>query len=220
MTMKWLVVVGIGLMTPGMVFAQTASPTAETPRWTVAVGGAWMDPLHADEYEEGPVVMGAVGYALHRNLRVEGEVTWRTHTRTFVRNDVFLYGGPTGIHGRADRTELGNQTTDWTAGINLLGTARWRMLSVFAGPGVVLHREDDRTYYTVTNCTPPIPSNGFECGGYDKTTTDYGPGLQLMAGLDLNVHRRVTLYAAGRAEYRRDLSMGGVGAMGGLRVGW
>ena len=179
-----------------------------------------MDPIHADEYSEGPVVVAALGRTVSRHLRVEAEVTWRNHTRTFVRNDVFLYPGPTGIPGSAARTELGNETTDITAGFNLLGTARWGRLSAFAGPGVVLHREDDRTYYKVTSCTPPIPSGGFECVEYDNTRTDYGPGLQLLAGVDVQLHRRVAVFAAGRAEYRRDLAMGSVGVMGGVRMVW
>ena len=40
-----------------------------------------------------------------------------------------------------------------------------------------------------------------------------------MAGLDVTLHRRVTLFVAGRGEYRRDLSMGGVGVMAGARIG-
>lgn len=215
MKTRVMLAMALGLMTPVVAMAQAP----ETPRWTVALGAAWMDPLHADEYPEGQVVMGAIGYALHRNLRVEGEFTWRNHTRTFVRNDVFLYPGPTGIPGSAARTELGNETTDITAGINILGAARWGRVSAFAGPGLVLHRADDRTYYKVTSCTPPIPSGGFECVEYDNTRTDYGPGLQLLAGLDVHLHRRVAVYAAGRAEYRRDLAMGSVGLMAGFRIG-
>ncbi len=178
-----------------------------------------MHPLHGDDEDEGPVVFGAIGYRLTRHLRAEGEITWRTATRSFVQTDVFLYGGSTGIHGRADRTELGFETTDWTAGGNLIATTGGRTIAAYGGPGLVWHREDDRRYRTVTNCTPPIPSNGFECGEFDNTTAKSGAGLQLIAGVDLHVHRRFTLFVAGRAEYRRGLAMGGVGVMAGARVG-
>lgn len=178
-----------------------------------------MHPLHGDDEDEGPVVFGAVGYRMTRHLRVDGEITWRTATRSFVTTNVFLYGGPTGIHGRADRTELGFQTTDWTVGVNLIGTTGGRTVAVYGGPGVVLNREDDRRYRTVTRCTPPIPSNTFECAEFDTTTAKTGAGLQFMAGVDLNLHRRFTVFVAGRAEYRRGLSMGGVGVMAGARIG-
>ena len=217
--MKWLVMVGLGLLAPGVVYAQ-APAVVDTPRWTVALGGAWMEPLHGDEKPGGPVYIGSLGYRLNKHLRAEGEVTWRNVTSKHVQHNVFLYGGQTGIHGRADRTELGQDNTDWTAGVNLLATTGGKYISVFGGPGVVLHRETDRRYRTVTNCTPPIPSNTYECFEFDNSESTYGGGLQLIAGLEVHPHRNVTVFAAGRAEYRRDLSMGGVGAMGGLRIGW
>ena len=217
--MKWLVMLGIGLITPVVAFAQ-APAVVETPRWTVALGGAWMTPVHGDEGDEGPVYLGAVGYRVNRHLRAEAELTWRNATIRYVEHNVFLYGGPTGVPGHADRTELGQDNTDWTAGVNLLGTTGGKYISVFGGPGVVLHRQTDRRYRTVTNCVPPTPSNGFECREFDDSESNFGGGLQLIAGVEVHPHRRVTVFAAGRAEYRRDLSMGGVGVMGGLRLGW
>lgn len=216
---QWTVMLGVALMTPGMAFAQAAN-AAETPRWTVGVAGAWMTPLHGDEGDGGPVYLGSLGYRVNRHLRAEAEVTWRRTTSKFTQENVFLYGGPAAIHGRADRTELGAQDTDTTLGINLLATTGGKYVSLFGGPGVVLHRQVDRDYRTVTNCTPPIPSNGFECGEFDESESTYGGGVQLIAGVEVHPIRNVTLFVAGRAEYRKDLSMGGVGAMGGLRVGW
>lgn len=217
--MKWIVMIGIGLLTPAVTFAQ-ALAAPEAPRWSVSLAGAWMTPLHGDEKPGGPVYIGSVGYRLGRHVRAEAELTWRNTTRKYTEANVFLYGGPTGIHGRADRTELGFDDTDWTMGVNLLGTTGGRYVSLFGGPGVVVHRQVDRRYRTVTNCTPPIPSNGFECGEFDESESSYGGGLQLLAGVEVHPHRNVTVFAAARGEYRRDPSMGGIGAMGGLRFGW
>lgn len=210
----------VAVLSPLPAFAQSSTvPAVEAPRLTLAVGGASMHPLHGDNEDEGPVVFVAVGYRLTRHLRVEGEVTRRTATRSYVDTDVFLYGGPTGIHGRADRTELGFETTDWTAGANVIATTGGPTVALYGGPGVVWNREDDHRYRTVTGCTPPRPSNTFECGEFDTTTTRAGAGLQLIAGVDLNVYRRFTLFVAGRAEYRRGLAMGAAGVMAGARIG-
>lgn len=48
-----------------------------------------MHPLHGDDEDEGPVVFGAVGYRMTRHLRVEGEISRRSATRSFVTTDVF-----------------------------------------------------------------------------------------------------------------------------------
>ena len=78
-----LVLVTTAVLTPLSAVAQTApSSSGAAPRWTIALGGASMHPLHGDEEDEGPVVIGAVGYGLSRHLRVEGEFTWRTATRS------------------------------------------------------------------------------------------------------------------------------------------
>ncbi len=178
-----------------------------------------MNPLHGDDEDEGPVVFGAVGYRMTRHLRIEGEFTRRATTRSFVTTDVFLFGGQTGIHGRADKSELGFDTTDVTVGVNLIATTGGRMLAVYAGPGLVWHRERERRYRRVTNCTPPQPATGFECAEFDDTTVKSGAGLQVIAGLDLHVHRRFTMFVAGRAAYPRGLTYGGVGVMAGARIG-
>lgn len=214
-----LAVAATAALSPVPALAQSLAPTTDAPRLTLAVGGASINPLHGDDEDEGPVVFGAVGYRITRHLRVEGEFTRRTATRSYVTTDVFLYGGQTGIHGRADRSELGFDTTDVTVGANLMATTGGRTLAVYAGPGLVWHRERDRRYRRVTNCTPPIPSHGFECAEFDNTTVKTGAGLQLMAGVDLHLHRRVTVFVAGRAEYRRGLTYGGVGIMAGARIG-
>lgn len=218
--MKWIVMITIALLMPGMAMAQTSTTGLDAPRWTVGLAGAWMTPLHGDEGDGGPVYIGSLGYRVSRHIRAEAELTRRNATRRYTDENVFIYGGQTGIHGHADRTELGFDDTDWTMGVNLLATTGGRYVSLYGGPGVVLHRQVDRKYRTVTNCTPPIPSNGFECHEFDESESSYGGGLQPIAGVEVHPIRNVTLFVAGRAEYRRDLSMGGVGAMGGLRVGW
>lgn len=200
-------------------FAQTPAPPAtDASQWFIGAAGALMNPLHGDNETEGRVVLGTFGLDVRRGFRIEAEVTRRAHSSAFIQNDVFLYGGPTGVHGRADRTVLGHETTDWTVGVNALGRAGWQAVSFFAGPGLVFHREDSRRYRTVTNCTPPIPRSGFECDEFDNKTSESGAGLQLLAGVDLRLHKRVTLFAAGRGELRRDLAMGSVGVMAGVRV--
>lgn len=219
MKTRVMLIVVLGLVMPGVARAQ-APAVAETPRWTVGLAGAWMTPLHGDEKPGGPVYIGSLGYRVSRHVRAEAELTWRKTTRKYTEENVFLYGGPTGIHGHADRTELGFDDTDWTMGVNVLGSTAGKYVSLFGGPGVVVHRQVDRRYRTVTNCTPPIPGNGFECGEFDESESSYGGGLQLIAGVEVHPHRNLTVFAAARGEYRRDLSMGGVGAMGGLRFGW
>lgn len=200
-------------------FAQTPAPPASgAAQWFIGAAGALMNPLHGDNETEGRVMLGTVGLDVRRKFRIEAEVTRRAHSSAFIQNDVFLYGGPTGIHGRADQTVLGHDTTDWTVGVNAFGRAGWQTVSFFAGPGLVFHRESSRRYRTVTNCTPPNPRSGFECDEFDNTTSESGVGLQLLTGVHLRLHTRVTVFAAGRGELRRDLAMGSVGVMAGVRV--
>jgi opacity protein-like surface antigen len=208
------VTVVAGVIVPAAA-AQTPAPAGQ---WFIGAGGAWMNPLHGDDYDEGPVALVNFGFTDNRRVRIEGEITRRSHLDRYVEENKFLYGGPTGIHGRADRTESGRETTDWTAGVNLLGRTGWRRLSLFAGPGVVLHRKALRKYRTVTGCTAPMPSNGAECREFDDQAAEHGFGLQLMAGADLALHRNVTAWVAGRGEYRNGLAMGGFGVAGGVRV--
>lgn len=198
-------------------FAQTSLPPGDPLRWVVSLGAARMDPLHGDDYPEGPVVLGSIG-AASRRVRIEAEVTRRAHSTVYVDPDVFLYGGPNGIHGRIDRTESGRETTDWTAGVNLIGRTGGRIVSLFGGVGVVLNREQLRQYRTVTGCTLPIPSSGSECMTFDRRTTTLGAGLQLMTGVDVTLHRRVSAFVGGRGEIRQGLAMGSVGVVGGVRV--
>lgn len=200
-------------------FAQTPAPPAtDASQWFIGAAGALMNPLHGDNETEGRVVLGTFGLDVRRRFRIEAEVTRRAHSSAFIQNDVFLYGGPTGVHGRADQTVLGRETRDWTVGVNALGRAGWHTVSFFAGPGLVYHRADTRLYRTVTNCTPPIPRSGFECDEFDDRSSVSGTGLQLLAGVDLRLHSRVTAFVAGRAEIREDLAMGSVGVMAGVRV--
>ena len=198
-------------------FAQS-TPAAEAPRWFVSFGAARMDPLHGDDYPEGPVILGSIGVAASRRVRIEAEVTRRAHSTVYVDHDVFLYGGPNGTHGRIGLTESGRETTDWTAGVNLVGRTGWRVVSLLGGAGVMLNREQKRQYRTVTNCTLPIPSSGGECLTHDMQSTTLGAGLQLMTGVDVTLHRRVSAFVAGRGELRQGLAMGSVGVVGGITV--
>lgn len=199
-------------------FAQTSPPATEAPRWFVSVGAARMNPLHGDDDPEGGVFLGSFGIAASPRVRLEAEVTRRAHTNVYVDHDVFLYGGPNGTHGRIDRTERGSETTDWTAGVNLIGRTGWRAVSLFAGAGVMLNREHARRYRTVTNCIPPVPSSGAQCMTFDERTTTLGAGLQLNAGVEVTLHRRVSAFVAGRGELRQGLAMGSAGVVGGLSV--
>ena len=200
-------------------FAQTpAPPSAPRSQWFVGLGGGPMYPLHGDDYDEGPVALVSFGFTDNRRVRIEGELTRRSHLNTYTSENVLLFDGPTGIPGHADRTDSGRETTDWTVGINLIGRTGWRRVSLFGGPGAVFHRKELRQYRTVTNCTPAIPSSGQECRDFDTRSARHGGGLQLMAGVDVHLHSRVTAYVAGRAEYRHGLAMGGVGVVGGVRV--
>ena len=212
-----VVLVSMGITAPG-ASAQTSPPAADAPRWFVSLGAARMDPLHGDDYPEGPVILGSIGVAVSRRVRIEAEVTRRAHSTTYVDHDVFLYGGPNGIHGRIDRTESGRATTDWTAGVNLIGRTGGRVVTVFAGAGAVLNREHLRQYRTVTGCTLPVPSSGDECFTHDSQSTTLGAGLQLMTGVDVALHRRVSAFVAGRGEIRQGLAMGSVGVVGGITV--
>jgi opacity protein-like surface antigen len=208
---------GAGLATEAA--AQTTAAPLNLPRWFVGGGLGRMEPLHGDDYDEGTPVFATIGARITKTVILEAEVTRRAHTEAYVQEPVFLYGGINGIHGRADRSELGRGTKDWTVGINALGHVDWRALSLYAGPGVVWHREDLRNYRTVTNCTPPIPSNGFECREFDTTTSDSDIGYVAMAGVEVRAHRNLSAFVAGRYELRGDLGMGTVGVIGGLRVG-
>jgi opacity protein-like surface antigen len=200
-------------------FAQTpAASGAPRSQWFIGLGAGPKDPQHGDDYDEGPVALVSFGVTDNRRVRIEGELTRRSHLDRYVSENVFLYGGPTGIHGHADRTELGRQTTDWTVGVNLIGRTGWRRVSLFGGPGAVFHRKALRQYRTVNNCTPSVPNSGGECQEFDNRSTRHGGGLQLMAGVDVHLHSRVTAYVAGRGEYRHGLAMGGVGLVGGVRV--
>lgn len=206
-----------GATAPG-AFAQTSPPVTEAPRWFVSLGAARMDPLHGDDYPEGGVLLGSIGVAASSHVRIEAEVTRRSHSTLYVDHDVFLYGGPNGIHGRIDRTESGRETTDWTAGVNLIGRTGWRAVSLFGGAGVMLNRERLRQYRTVTGCTLPIPSSGGECMTHDSQSTTLGAGLQLMTGVDVALHRRVSAFVAARGELRQGLAMGSAGVMAGITV--
>jgi opacity protein-like surface antigen len=215
LTAAIIVTVMAGAAAPA-AFAQT--PAQPPGQWFIGAGGGLMNPVHGDDEDEGRVALVTFGFTDNRRVRVEGELTRRSHRTSYVDTDVFLYGGTTGIHGHADRTERVRHTTDWTVGVNLIGRTGGRRLSLWGGPGAVFHREDLHHYRTVTNCTPPIPSSGGECREFDERTSEHGGGLQLMAGVDLVLHSRVSAFAAGRAEYRRGLAMGGVGAVAGLRI--
>ena len=212
-----VVLVAAGVRAP-RAFAQTSPPAAEAPRWFVSLGAARMDPLHGDDYPEGGVLLGSIGVAASRRVRIEAEVTRRSHSTTYVDHDVFLYGGPNGTHGRIGRTESGRETTDWTAGVNLIGRTGWRVVSLFGGAGVMLNREQLRRFRTVTDCTLPVPNSGAECMTFDERSTTLGAGLQLTAGVDVALHPRVSAFVAGRGELRQGLAMGSVGVMGGISV--
>ena len=210
------VLAATGATAPG-AFAQTP-PAAEAGRWFVSLGAARMDPLHGDDNPEGGVLLGSIGVAASRRVRLEAEVTRRSHSYRYVEHDVRLWGGNNGIHGRIDRTESGYETTDWTVGVNLIGRTGGRVVSLFGGGGLMLNREQARLYRTVTNCTPPIPSSGYECRAYDQRSTTLGAGLLLVTGVDVTLFRRVSAFVAGRGELRQGLAMGSAGVMGGVMV--
>lgn len=205
-----------GATAPG-AFAQ-APPAAEAGRWFVSLGAARMDPLHGDDDPEGGVLLGSIGVAASRRVRIEAEVTRRSHSTLYVDHDVFLYGGPNGIHGRIDRTESGRETTDWTAGVSLIGRTGGRVVALFGGAGVMLNREQARHYRTVTGCTLPVPGSGAECMTFDRRSTTLGAGLLLVTGVDVALHRRVSAFVAGRGELRQGLAMGSAGVMAGITV--
>jgi hypothetical protein len=183
-----------------------------------SLGATSANPIHGDDYDEGVPVIGSVAVAITRRLSVEGEVTWRSASRIFVTENVFLYGGPTGVNGRADRFVGGEETGDLTVGLNVVFRTKPRLVRVFVGGGPMFHRERFRRYRTVTNCTPPIPSSGFECAAFDDRTTMDDFGLQGLAGVDVRVHPRVSGYAQLRYEMRPDLGMGTIGVGGGIRL--
>jgi hypothetical protein len=216
LTAAIVVTIIAGAAAPAALAQTSAAPAG---RWFIGAGGGLMNPLHGDDEPEGRVALVTFGVSGTYRVRIEGELTRRSHAERYVETDVFLYGGTTGIHGHADRTERVRHTTDWTAGVNLIGRTGGRRVSLYGGPGVVFHREDLHHSRTVTNCTPPIPSNGGECREFDDRTAEHGGGLQLMAGVDVALHSRVTAFLAGRAEYRRGLAMGGVGGVAGIRIG-
>ena len=115
--------------------AQTSPrPGSATPQWFVSLGGAAMTPLHGDNEPEGGVVLAAIGFTDHRRVRVEAEVTRRARSASYTDNDVFLYGGLTGVHGRAGRITRGRETTDWTVGVNLIGRTGQGVVSLFGVP--------------------------------------------------------------------------------------
>lgn len=196
----------------------TQAPATRSPRIVLSLGAASANPIHGDDYDEGTPVIGSLAVALTPRLSAEAEITWRSASRVHVTEDVFLYGGPAGIPGRADRSVFGEETGDLTAGLNVLFRTKPRLVGVFAGGGAMFHRERFRQYRTVTNCTPPIPSSGFECAAFDDRTATGDFGLQGMAGVDVRVHPRVLGYAQVRYEMRPDLGMGTIGVGGGVRV--
>ncbi len=213
------VLAATGIFVPHALAQASGQSPAAAPHWFVGLGGASMNPLHGDNEPEGDVLLASFGFTDNRRVRIESEVTRRARSTTYVNENVFLYGGPNGVHGHADRIDVGRETTDWTAGVNLIFRTGGRIVSLFGGPGVVLHWEQLREFRTVTNCTAPIPSAGAECGVFDNQSSSQGAGLQGIGGVDVAVHRRLTAFVAARGEYRKGLAMGGIGIMAGVRVG-
>lgn len=196
----------------------TPASTNRSPRVVLSLGAASANPIHGDDYDEGVPVIGSLAVALTSRLSAEAEISWRSASRAFVTEDVFLYGGPTGIPGRADRFVLGEETGDLTAGLNAVFRTTPRLIGVFAGGGAMFHHEQFRRYRTVVNCTPPIPSSGFECAAFDERNPTRDFGLQGIAGVDVRLHPRMSGYAQLRYEMRPDLGMGTIGVGGGVRV--
>jgi hypothetical protein len=200
--------------------ATAASAQGTAPRLVASFGAGSMDPIHADEYREGPVLIGSLGFAATRRWHVEAEVTRRAHARAETQDNIVLpYTGATGVPGRADRQVFGTETSDWTAGVNLIARTAPRMVSLFGGGGAVLHQEHERAYRTLTNCTPPSPSGPFNasCLEFDRRSVKTDAGLQGLAGADIRLAPRLQAYVAVRYEIRPDLGMGSFGFAGGVR---
>lgn len=209
------------------VAAWAQGPSGTTSRATtiqadsrilLTLGGAAIDPLHGDDYGEGPVLIGAISVALVPPLHVEFEFTRRSTERNYVTDKAFFYAGPTGIPGHADRTIFGTATTDWTGAVNVIGRSRSRLITAFGGGGLLLHTEHRREYHRVVNCTPPIPANGFECTPFDDVSKASSFGLQALGGVDIRITNRVAGFAGARYEIRKGLSLGGFGVTAGVRV--
>ncbi|MEO8075084.1 MAG: TonB-dependent receptor [Acidobacteriota bacterium] len=208
------------IIAPVAAAQSTATPA---PRLILSVGGVAMEPVHGDDYPEGPAVTGSLGFAATPRLGVEFEVTRRSSGRTSTRNDAVLpYSGATGVPGRADRETIGRETSDWTAGVNLVGRTPPHLVTVYVGGGAGLHRKDLRNYRSVTNCTPPRGPAGPQaasCMERDERSQTTNASAQVMAGADVTLTHRWRLFAGVRYEMRQDLGMGSFGVGGGVRVG-
>jgi opacity protein-like surface antigen len=214
-------VVALSALSAAVAAAQgTAAPA---PRLVLGVGGAAMEPVHGDDYPEGPAIIATLGFAATPRVGLEVEITRRSYARETTRNNVVVpYTSATGVPGRADRETIGRETSDWTAGVNLVGRTPPHLVTVYAGAGAGLHSKDLRNFRTVTNCTPPSgpagPQSG-PCMDRDDRSRTTNAAAQVMAGAEVTLARRWQLFAGARYEMRQDLGMGSFGFGGGVRIG-
>jgi outer membrane protein with beta-barrel domain len=222
-TLRKRLVVALGILAVPAATAAAQGTVAPAPRLSLSVGAAAMEPLHGDDYPEGPAFIGALGFAATPRVGLELELTRRSYTRETARNNVVLpYSGATGVPGRADRETTGRETSDWTAGVNLVGRTPPHLVTVYVGAGAGLHSKDQRNYRNVTNCTPPsgpAGPQGGPCTDRDVRSRTTNASGQVMAGADVTLARRWQLFAGARYELRQDLGMGSFGFGGGVRVG-
>ncbi len=201
--------------------AMGQTPAGATAVLTASGGFGSMAPLYGDDDREGVPVFGSLARRLGGASWLEGEVTRRTYTRISDMRDVILPITVTpiaGTTGHADRLLSTHSTTDWTAGVNLVGRTRGRV-AFFGGGGLMLHHQQLTYTIELTNCTPPSASpSGTGCQPYNLRDSKFDVGAQGFAGGEAYVAPRMRAFAAVRYEMRPDLGFGTFGFVAGARI--
>ena len=207
-----------------MVAAMAARDArAQTPpRLVASVSAGSLTPIHGDDHPEGPIVLGSIGWRLGSRVRIEGEITRRAYRRLDESRDVILPITVTpiaGTTGHADRTAFTRRTTDWTGGVSVVRRMGTERIAAFAGGGAGVHHKSLRETLEYTNCIPPSASPAATaCQPYALASSTVNLELHGIAGVDVAVASRLSMFGAVRYEARPDLGMGAFGFTGGVRI--
>lgn len=206
-----------------LVFAAIAArdARAQTPaRLVASVSAGSLTPVHGDDHPEGPIVLGSIGWRLGSRVWIESEITRRAYRRVDESHDVILPITVTpiaGTTGHADRAAFTRRTTDWTGGVNVVRRMGTERLAAFAGGGAGLHHKSLRETLEYTNCVPPSASPA-ACQPFDQGASTVNLELHGIAGVEVSVAPRLSLFGAVRYEARPDLGLGAFGFTVGVRI--
>lgn len=180
---------------------------------SVGVGGL---AVGGESREHAPLVASA-RVAIVPRVVVETE--WQSRTRFYEFFDSGRVGLAT-LNGQLG--EYGHTTRSWeidrqSIAVNFLVRSRGSRVAGFGGVGVTAVRSTDRHTGTWTGCTGPWIAH-CSSGNYDRSYSRTHVAPQWLGGLDVDVSRRLQVYAGGRLTASTNAAVFEAGVTGGLRL--